>query len=61
MVDKKIIDFNAAKEPLVHRRRDNKAKKLRDAFHSARVSSLGQEKQKTGPNKSRKRKKKKNK
>lgn len=54
----KVVDFDSAKEPLLHRRRENKVKKIRNAFKAAREAVSGQSKQKEPSRRSGKRKKK---
>ncbi|HJP51968.1 MAG TPA: hypothetical protein QF611_13130 [Pseudomonadales bacterium] len=56
MTDKKVISFDDAKEPHVHRRRDKSAADFRDAFREAR---LGSEAEKKKQKKKRRKKKKK--
>jgi hypothetical protein len=55
---KKVVDFDSAKEPLLHRRRETKVKKIRNAFKAAREAVLGQSREKELPRRSGKRKKK---
>ncbi len=56
---KKIVDFEIAKEPLLHRRREDKVKKMRNAFKAAREAVSGDRKEKKPHHRSNKRNKKK--
>ena len=59
--NKNIVDFDSAKEPLLHRRRENRVKKLRNAFKAAREAVLGKSKDTEIRRRSSKKRKKKNK
>jgi hypothetical protein len=57
--DKRIVDFDSAKEPLLHRRREDRVKKMRKAFKAAREAVAGQGEDKDSRHRSNKRSKKK--
>ena len=60
MTDRKnIVEFDTAKEPLLHRRREDKVKRMRNAFKAAREAVSDNKKANNPQHRSHKRNKKK--